>query len=96
MGGGSRIGSAVHLSGIHNRPQTRKRLIRGSLQRVLSFDFPVASDRSVFLEKRPINRYNNSTLNEPDEKIQIRGLVEDVVYQNRDTGYGVIEVNHIR
>ena len=55
--------------------------------------FILLVNKTAFLEKRNANRYNNSTLNEHDEKIQIRGLVEDVVYQNKDTGYGVIEIN---
>ena len=55
--------------------------------------FILLMNKTAFLEKRNANRYNNSTLNEHDEKIQIRGLVEDVVYQNKDTGYGVIEIN---
>ena len=32
-------------------------------------------------------------LSNTDEKIELRGIVEDIVYRNTDSGYGVLEIN---
>ena len=34
-----------------------------------------------------------SALNTSTEKTELHGIVEDIVYQNSDTGYGVIEID---
>jgi len=46
------------------------------------------------LLKRHVKKYRmTSALNTSTEKTELHGIVEDIVYQNSDTGYGVIEID---